>query len=107
MIFLMMAFVVCMIIVRPQGMFVTYLVFGIGIAFISPCIGYLVIALRTRCPHCGFKFLKNPKAFGPANFQYHPDCSRGLGINPWGYQIMRLLRTRRIKCINCGREIFE
>ena len=67
----------------------------------------LVVALRFRCPHCGFKFLKNPKGFGPVGFVYHPNCPRKPGLNPWAVQIGRFLASRKIRCINCGQEIFE
>jgi DNA-directed RNA polymerase subunit RPC12/RpoP len=67
---------------------------------------YFVSALRLRCPHCGYKFLKNPKGFGPAKFVYHPSCPRGHGINPWGRQIIRCVGIGEIRCINCGEEIF-
>lgn len=67
---------------------------------------YVVIALKLRCPACGYKFLKNPKGLGPTGFVYHPECPRLPGINPWAYQIGRFLGTSRIRCINCGDEVF-
>jgi hypothetical protein len=68
---------------------------------------YLIFALRLRCPHCGFKFLKNPKGLGPFGFVYHPNCSRKPGLNPWAVQIGRFLVSRKIRCISCGEEVFE
>jgi hypothetical protein len=66
----------------------------------------LVVALRLHCPHCGFKFLKNPKGLGPVGFVYHPNCPRKPGLNPWAVQIGRFLATGKIRCINCGEEVF-
>jgi DNA-directed RNA polymerase subunit RPC12/RpoP len=75
--------------------------------FISCSYTYLFIALRLRCPHCGFKFLKNPKGLGPTGFVYHPNCPRKRGLNPWAVQIGRFLTMHRIRCINCGQEVFD
>jgi len=68
---------------------------------------YFIIALRLRCPSCGFQFLRNPKGMGPANFVYHPNCPRTPYGSPWALQMVRYLRTRRIRCIQCGEETFE
>ena len=76
-------------------------------AFISCSYTYLFIALRLRCPHCGFKFLKNPKGLGPTGFVYHPSCPKKPGVNPRAVQIGRFLAIHRIRCINCGQEVFE
>src|ERR1700722_9790431 len=61
---------------------------------------FVVAVYTLRCPHCGFKFFKNPKGMGPAKFVYHPNCPRGYGINPWGHQIWRCATTGQIRCIN-------
>lgn len=68
---------------------------------------YVILALRLCCPHCGFKFLKNPKGLGPVGFVYHPNCPRKPCLNPWAVQIGRFLASRKIRCINCGEEVFE
>jgi DNA-directed RNA polymerase subunit RPC12/RpoP len=68
---------------------------------------YLFIALSLRCPHCGFKFLKNPKGLGPTGFVYHASCPKKAGLNPWAIQIGRFLAVRKIRCINCGQEVFQ
>ena len=68
---------------------------------------YLIFALRLHRPHCGFRFLKNPKGLGPVGFVYHTNCPRKPGLNPWAVQIGRFLTSRKILCISCGEEIFE
>jgi DNA-directed RNA polymerase subunit RPC12/RpoP len=75
--------------------------------FISCSFIYLLIALKLRCPHCAFKFLKNPKGLGPTGFVYHASCPKKAGLNPWAVQIGRFLAIHKIRCINCGREVFE
>lgn len=87
---------------------VTIHIFGGCVAVFIFCgYAYLIFALRLRCPHCGFKFLKNPKGLGPVGFVYHPNCTRKPGLNPWAVQIGRFLASRKIRCINCGEEVFE
>jgi hypothetical protein len=68
---------------------------------------YLFIAFTSHCPHCGFKFLKNPKGLGPTGFVYHRSCPRRRGLNPWAVQIGRFLAIHKIRCINCGQEVIE
>src|SRR5436305_1148100 len=46
---------------------------------------YLILALSVRCPRCAYKFLKNPKGFGPSGFTYNANCPRLRGVNPWAY----------------------
>lgn len=75
--------------------------------FLLAGFGWVSIALSLRCPHCGFKFLKNPKGMGPAEFVYHADCPTRAGINPWAIQIGRFLTSGKIRCIGCGREVFS
>jgi DNA-directed RNA polymerase subunit RPC12/RpoP len=75
--------------------------------FIFCGYAYLFIALKVRCPQCGFKFLKNPKGLGPTGFVYHLSCPKKTGLNPWAVQIGRFLAIHRIRCINCGQEVFE
>ena len=44
---------------------------------------WISLAFSLSCPHCGFKFLKNPKGLGPTKFQYHPNSAGKHGINGW------------------------
>ncbi len=82
-------------------------ILGIG-GLLSLCsLTYFVLALSLRCPHCTYQFLKNPKGFGSTGFSYHPSCPRIRGFNPWSYQITRFLRSRRMRCIKCGEELFH
>jgi hypothetical protein len=80
----------------------------LGVVALFICCGfiYLIFAFRICCPPCGFKFLKNPKGLGPTGFVYHPSCARKPGLNPWGVQVGRFLATQKIRCINCGEEVF-
>lgn len=82
------------------------IIFGFGLLI---CLGliYMALAFTVRCPHCAYPFLKNPKGLGPNNFTYSVDCPRARGASPWAYQIGRYLFTRRIRCIKCGKEIFD
>ena len=79
-------------------------IFGL---FIACGLSYVTIALTIRCPLCGYKFLKNPKGLGPTSFVYHPSCPRKRGLNPWAIQIGRFLLVRKMRCINCGEELFN
>lgn len=54
---------------------------------------YGISALKLRCPHCAYKFLKAPKGLWPGN--------------SWGHRIIRCARTGQIRCIQCGEEIFS
>jgi hypothetical protein len=67
---------------------------------------WIAMALSLHCPHCGFKFLKNPKSLGPTGFVYHPNRSGQRGFNGWAVQIFRFLTSGKMSCINCGEEIF-
>ena len=73
--------------------------------FIVLGLVYLVTASSVRCPKCGLRFLRNPKGLGPAGFSYNDRCPRLPGVNPWAYQMGRLLCTGSIKCIGCGEEV--
>jgi hypothetical protein len=63
---------------------------------------YLVAALSLTGPHCGFKFLKNPKGMGPAGFVYHQDCPKRTGRSPWAIQIGRFLASGKIRCVTAA-----
>ena len=67
---------------------------------------WISLAFSLSCPHCGFKFLKNPKGLGPTKFQYHPNSAGKHGMNGWAVQVVSFLTTGRIRCIKCGEEIF-
>jgi len=91
----------------PMTRSMTYVILTI-FGFFAPCgYTYIIIALRIRCPRCGYKFLKNPKGLGPTGFTYHPSCPRKFGLNPWAIQIGRFLSIHKIRCINCGEELFD
>jgi hypothetical protein len=90
--------------VPPFAIQLILICFGI---FISCSSIYLFIALSLHCPHCGFKFVKNPKGLGPTGFVYHPNCPKKRGFNPWAVQICRFLAVHRIRCVNCGEEVFK
>src|SRR5260221_9791137 len=75
--------------------------------FISCGYTYLFIALKVRCPHCNFKFLKNPKGLGPTGFVYPPSYPKKPGLKPSAVQVGRFLAIHKIRCINCGQEVFE
>ena|SRR5437764_85050 len=71
-------------------------------------VSYNGLALLLRCHHCGHRFLYNPKALGPA-FTDHVNCPDKKGFSPfspWTKQIVEFLIRRRIRCVNCGKEIF-
>ncbi len=77
-------------------------------ALLIGCGGvWIGIAFSLRCPHCEFKFLKNPKGLGPANFVYHPNCPGKRGVNGWAVQVYRFLTSGKMRCVKCGEEIFE
>jgi DNA-directed RNA polymerase subunit RPC12/RpoP len=77
-------------------------------ALVVLCGGtWLTIAFNVRCSHCDFKFLKNPKGLGPANFIYHPNCQGNGKINGWTLQVYRFLTTGKMRCVKCGQELFE
>lgn len=65
----------------------------------------LSIAFKTRCPHCNFRFLRNPAL--KKRFTYHPSCPGKLGFKPWTVQMCRFQVTGRIRCVNCGEEVFS
>jgi DNA-directed RNA polymerase subunit RPC12/RpoP len=90
----------------PVSLVTVRLFLGTVGLFIFCSFIYLIFAFRIRCPHCGFRFLKNPKGLGPTGFVYHPSCPRKRGINPWAVQVGRFLATQKIRCINCGEEVF-
>jgi DNA-directed RNA polymerase subunit RPC12/RpoP len=83
----------------------TFLVSFFGLFMICGAV-WIALAFSLSCPHCGFKFLKNPKGLGPTKFQYHANCSSKYRLNGWAVQIINFLTTGRIRCINCGDEIF-
>jgi DNA-directed RNA polymerase subunit RPC12/RpoP len=68
-------------------------------------VGYNVLALTLRCHYCGHRFLQNPKGLGSA-FVYHGYCVGKRGFSPWTVQVAEFVITRRIRCVNCGEEIF-
>ena len=74
---------------------------GVLLLILSGAV-YIVMAFRVHCPSCNFALLKNPKGFGPVNFQYHPSCAKVRGFNPWTYQIVRAIKNKKIRCVKCG-----
>jgi len=71
-------------------------IFRSGGAFICLRFIYLILAFRIRCPHCGFKFLKNPKGLGPVGFLSTTLTVLGSPVfNPWAVQIGRFLALKR------------
>ena len=77
------------------------------IVMIIPGFFAVGLAFCVRCPHCHHLFLKNPKGVGSTGFVYHENCSSWPGINPWAFQVGRFLIKQKIRCINCGEEVFE
>jgi DNA-directed RNA polymerase subunit RPC12/RpoP len=76
-------------------------------SFILSGVTYVFLAFWIRCPACGFNFLRNPKSLGPAGFQAALECPKVRGTSAWAYQIGRFIVKRRIRCISCGREVFD
>lgn len=68
-------------------------------------VAYNWLALTLRCHSCGHRFLQNPKGLGAA-FTYHGKRRGKTGFNPWAVQVVEFVITRRIRCVNCGEQIF-
>jgi len=98
--------VVAVLAISGADVMATILVKLVFVLLLGGGIGYFILALLIRCPHCDYKFLKNPKGFGPVNFHYHENCPKIRFFNPWAYQVGRCFATGQIRCINCGEEIF-
>jgi len=68
-------------------------------------VAYNWLALTLRCHFCGHRFLQNPKGLGAA-FSYYGKCRGTTGFSPWAVHVAEFVITRRIRCVNCGEEIF-
>jgi hypothetical protein len=81
----------------------------IALAWYSLLVGcgvaYNWLAFKLRCHFCGHRFLQNPKGLGAA-FAYHGTRRGKTGFSPWAVQVAEFVITRRIRCVNCGEQIF-
>jgi hypothetical protein len=65
---------------------------------------YVFFVFLIKCPSCKFQLLRNTKGLGPTSFQPHPSCPKKKGYSPWSYQIWNVVKNRKIKCLQCGRD---
>ena len=86
----------------------------LGILFLAGIIQFVRLTARAKCPDCGWTMLRNPKGTGPRVFVINPACPHGTqhlfglkflpsyGVNPWGVQMLRARKEKRIMCLRCG-----
>lgn len=77
---------------------------------------FLRLLFRAKCPRCDWMLLRNPKGMGPARCAISPSCPHGTahlfglkflpsyGVNPWGVQILRAEKEKKIMCLRCGED---
>ena len=65
---------------------------------------WILVLFKARCPACRWMLLRNPKKMGPAGFKEHPACPKIPGFNAWSYQVMRVRKERKLRCLGCGQD---